>query len=130
MGKKLKDLPNLSPAEWEIMRVMWDHGPMAARDVYAEISKSQTWSSVTVKTLLRRIVKKGWIDYDQIGNCYLYRAAVARDKAVSAAVRDFSNRVLGGVLAPFVAYFAKQNGLTPEDMRQLEEILERHRRGE
>ena len=130
MAKKPKDLPDLSAAEWEVMKVIWEHGPMAARDVYSHLQNDQDWTYVTVKTFLRRVVKKGWLDYDQIGNSYLYRAAVPRDKAVFAAIGGFSNRVLGGVLAPFVAYFAKQNDLTPEDLDQLEQILKHHRRRE
>ena len=128
MTKRAKDLPDLSPAEWEVMKVIWEHGPLAARDVYSHLSGDQTWSYATVKTMLRRVVKKGWVEYDQIGNSYRYRAAAARDKAVFAAVRDFSNRVFDGVLAPFVAYFARQNSLSPEDLDQLEEIIERHRK--
>jgi len=130
VARKAKRLPDLSAAEWEVMKVIWEHGSMAARDVYSHVSGDHTWSHVTVKTLLRRIVKKGWLDYDQIGNSYLYHAVVARDKAIFAAVQDFSNRVLGGVLAPFVAYFARQHDLTSEDLEELEKILERHRRKE
>ena len=128
MAKKPKDLPDLSPAEWEVMKVIWEHGPLAARDVYPHLSGDQPWSYATVKTMLRRVVKKGWVEYDQIGNSYLYRAAVARDKAVFAAVRDFSNRVLDGVLAPFVAYYAEEKDLSPEDLAKLEKIIKRHRK--
>lgn len=130
MRRDPRQLPDLSPAEWDVMTVIWKHGPVAARDVYSHLSEDRTWSYATVKTLLRRIVKKGWVDYDQIGNSYLYRAAVRREKAVFAAIGEFSNRVLDGVLAPFVAYFAKQNDLTPEDLDELEQVLKRHRRKE
>ena len=128
MVRKRKDLPGLSPAEWEVMKVIWEHGPLAARDVNSYLSEDQTWSYATVKTMLRRVVKKGWVDYDQIGNSYLYRAVVGRDKATFSAVGEFSSRVLDGVLAPFVAYFARQNDLSPEDLDQLEEIIKRHRK--
>lgn len=127
MGKRQTGLPNLSPTEWEIMKVMWKHGPMAARDVYARLSEERKWASSTVKTLLRRMVKKGWLDYQQIGNSYLYRGTVPREKALRAAIREFSGRVLDGVLSPFVAYYAEQKNLTPEDLVQLEEILKGHR---
>ncbi len=62
------------------------------------------------------------------GNSFLYRAAVPKKKALRRAVRDFSSRVLDGVLSPFVAYYAEEKDLTPEDVAQLEEILKRYRR--
>lgn len=128
MTGRPKVLPGLSPAEWEVMKAIWEHGPIAARDVFSRLSENQTWSYATVKTLLRRVVKKGWLDYDQVGNSYLYRAAAPRDRAVWAAIQEFSNRVLSGTLAPFVAYFARRNDLSTEDLEQLEEILKQHRR--
>ena len=49
-------------------------------------------------------------------------------EAVFAAVRDFSNRVLDGVLAPFVAYYAEEKDLSAEDLAKLEKIIKRHRK--
>lgn len=130
MTRKSKELPDLSPAEWEVMKVIWDNGPMAARDVYARLKGDGPRSYATVKTLLRRIISKGWLEYDQVGNSYLYRAVVRREKATAAAVREFSGRVLDGVLTPFVANFAAQYTLTPRDLDDLEKIVRRHRRQE
>jgi BlaI family transcriptional regulator, penicillinase repressor len=33
---KTPPLPSLSEAEWEVMKVFWDRGELAARDVYAQ----------------------------------------------------------------------------------------------
>jgi BlaI family penicillinase repressor len=128
--KRAKDLPDLSPAEWDVMKVVWDDGPLAARDVYARLKDGSARSYPTVKTLLRRIVSKGWLAYEQIGNSYLYRAAVPREKAMAAAVKDFSSRVLDGVLAPFVAYFVAHHDLTEEDIDEIEKIVRARRRKE
>ena len=129
MAGKQKLLPGLSVSEWEVMKVLWQHGPLAARDVYSRLQADQNWTYATVKTFLRRAVKKGWLAYDQIGNSFLYRPAVPHEKAVFNAIREFSSRVLEGALTPFVAYFAKQDNLKEEDIAQLEEILKRHRAG-
>ena len=127
MPRKPKDLPNLSPAEWEVMMVCWEHGPMAARDVYARLEGHQQWSYGTVRTLLARTVKKGWLKYDQIGNSYLYRPAVPRHKALEGAVRDFVDRVLGGALSPYVAYLAERGDLTDKELAEIQEMLNRRR---
>ena len=119
----------LSDSEWEVMKVLWEHGPLAARDVYAHVVRSQPWTQGTVKTLLRRMVQKGWLSYTRVGNSFLYRAAVPRQKGLRSAIRQFSERVLGGVLSPFVAYYAEEKHLTPEDVADLEKLLKRHQKG-
>lgn len=112
------------------MTVIWDDGPMPARDVHARLADQQDWAYSTVKTLLRRMVAKGWLEYDQIGNSFLYRPAVHREKAVRRAVREFSARVLNGALAPFVAYYAETHGPTDDDIADLEAIIRQHRKNE
>jgi len=110
------------------MKVVWEGAPMAARDIYAQVAQQRDWAYSTVKTLLRRMVAKGWLDYRRVGNSFLYRAAVPRTRAVRRAVRDFSSSVLDGLLAPFVAYYAEEKGLSPDDLAQLEEIIRQHRK--
>ena len=128
MARSEKEVPRLSASEWEVMKVIWDGGPMAIRDIYSRLSQEQHWAYPTVKTLVRRMVAKGWLDYTRVGNSFLYRAAVPRRKAVRSAVKEFSSRVLDGLLSPFVAYFAEERNLTPEDIAQIEKVLKAQRK--
>ena len=127
MAKQRKKLPVPSESEWAVMKVMWEAGPMAVRDIYRRLSQERDWAYPTVKTLVRRLVGKGWLSYQQVGNSFLYRAAVTQKKAVRSAVKDFSERVLNGLLSPFVAYYADEKGLSPQELAELEEIIKKHR---
>jgi len=117
----------LSAAEWQIMTIVWDGGPMALGDIYGRLENEIRWAYSTVMSLVRRMVCKGWLEYRRVGNSFLYEPAVARAKAVKSAIREFSDRVLGGLLSPFVAYYAEQDRLRSEDLAQLEEILKAQR---
>ena len=125
---KSRQRRELSESEWAVMKVVWDEGPMAMGDVYDRLAGPHDWAYSTVKTLVRRMVAKGWLDAKRVGNSFLYRAAVPKGKAVRSAVEEFSDRVLDGLLSPFVAYYAEQKELSPEDLDQLDEILKRHRK--
>jgi len=116
----------LSDAEWEVMKVVWESGPQAAREIYARIPSERRWAHATVKTILRRLVNKGWLTYTRVGNSFLYEPAVSRRKGLRSAIRCFSDRVLGGSLAPFVAYYAQEKRLTPEDVAQLEKLVKQY----
>ena len=126
MAKNADNRPPLSDAEWEVMKALWADGDMALGDI-CERLKDSDWAYSTVKTLVRRLVEKGWIAYREVGNSFLYRAAVPRERAVRRAVREFSRRVLDGVLSPFVAYYAEEGELSEEDLARLEGIVRRHR---
>lgn len=118
----------LSKAEWEIMKVLWEHGDMALGEVVEKLDDDQAWAYTTVKTFLRRMVSKGWVSDRKVGGSYLYKGKVARNRAVGQAVKEFSQRVLNGVLTPFVAYYAEDKGLSDQEIEELQMILDECRR--
>ena len=127
MPKRNADMPEPSNAEWAVLNALWDAGPMAAGEIFKIVERERDWSYSTVRTLLTRLVEKGWLDARRVGNSYLYSAAVPRRKAVRSAVHEFTGRVLDGLLSPFVAYYAEEHDLSEEDLRRLEEIIRRHK---
>jgi len=118
--------PAISNAEWEVMKVLWANGPMAARDVYAALPHDNEWAIKTVKTLLARLVAKGALEYEQIGNSYLYRPAVTREQVTREEVRGFIQRILDGSIEPLLAHFIEEHGdLSDEEARRLRQLLEK-----
>lgn len=125
------NVPRLSELEWEVMKPLWENGPMAARDIYQAVPDEQGWAYKTLKTMLARLVKKGAINYDQIGNSYLYRAAYTREEMTRATMGSFLERVFDGALQPFLAYFAES--VDEDELKVLRSELariERQRRQE
>ncbi len=119
------ELPSLSKAEWEIMKILWDKGPMAARDIFAAVPTKHEWAYKTVKTLLSRLVSKGAVEYDQIGNSYLYRPACPRDKMTEVEVRSFFNRVLDGSVSTMLSYFVKNRELSTDQVDEIRKVIEK-----
>lgn len=108
MARKSSEPPKLSEMEWEVMKPLWERGAMAARDIYEAIPKEFGWAYETVKTMLSRLVKKGALSYDQIGNSYLYRPVYTRGEITREATGSFVRRVFDGALSLFVAQFVEQ----------------------
>ena len=123
---KSKNVPRLSELEWEILKPLWERGPMAARDVYGAVPKRYGWAYKTVKTMLARLVKKGALTYDQIGNSYLYRPTYSRAEMTRAATGSFIERVFDGGLQPFVAHFAAH--VSEDELKMLRTELARLQR--
>ena len=124
--------PKLSDAEWDVLKAFWEKGPLAARDVFEAVSGERAWSYRTVKTMLSRLVTKGALTYEQVGNSYLYRPAYSRDEITRAATGSFIDRVFDGALRPFVAHFAEsisdeELALLKSEIRAIEERKRRER---
>lgn len=120
--------PQLSPAEWEVMKVIWDHGPLAARDVFARLPDQRGWAYKTVKTLLSRLVAKDALAYTAVGNSYLYRAAVDRRRMTRAEVRSVFERLISEACSPVLAQFIEEADLSDAEIRQLKRRLDEKRK--
>jgi BlaI family penicillinase repressor len=123
MSPKENSTPQLSPAEWEIMKILWEAGPLAARDVFARLPNKRSWAYKTVKTLLSRLVAKGALAYEQIGNSYLYRPAVGREQATRQEVRNVFQRLASEAFSPVLAQFIDEAELSAEEIRELKRLL-------
>lgn len=113
----------ITEAEWRVMEVLWE-GPRTSREVVERLAADTGWSPKTVKTLLGRLVRKGALGYEEIGNRYLYRPQVTHGQAVRAEGRSFVERVFGGDAASALLHFARQTELSPAEVEELERLLE------
>ena len=120
--------PSISNAEWEVIRALWRRGAMAARDVYAALPEGHGWAYKTVKTLLSRLVAKGAVEYEQVGNSYLYRPVYTREQMTRKEVKGFVDRVLEGSLMPLLAHFIEDRDLDDEELEQLTRLVEKEGR--
>lgn len=122
-------LPDISDAEWQVMKVLWEKEPLAARDVYEALPAGHGWAIKTVKTLLSRLVAKGAVTYEQVGNSYLYRSSVNQDHMTRKEVRGFLDRVIAGSAAPIMTHFIEETDLSDDDIRRLRALLEKKEKG-
>ena len=118
-------LPNISDAEWEVMRVLWERSPLSANDVVQDLGARKSWSPATIKTMLNRLVKKGALAYEAQGKRYLYRPRVAQAQCVQSESRSFLERVFGGAVVPMLNQFVQTAKLSPEQIAELRRILDR-----
>ena len=120
----MAQVSNISEAEWEVIKVLWDAGPMTAGQVVEALAHSRSWAPRTVKTLLSRLVRKGAVRCDVQDKKHLYRAAITRSAATRREARSFLSRVFDGALVPAVVTFLKESELSSADLQQLRKILD------
>ena len=122
----MHELPELTKAEWLIMKCCWNKGKCTARDVYEEMLKQKTWRYQTVKTMLDRLEQKGYVKLSKIGPICLFEPAVSQTRVMGKALDAFVGTVLDGALAPVFAHLAKGKRLTQADIESLKKLVEQH----
>ena len=120
-------IPQISEAEWEVMKVLWDAGSGMAAEVIARLEGQQDWAQKTVKTLLNRLVKKGALDFEVRGKSYVYRPKVTREACAASESRSFLARVFDGAAAPALVHLLKHGRLSESEAAELRRILDEER---
>lgn len=120
----MSKIPQISDAEWHVMKILWNNSPMTAMNVIKRLDESKNWKPKTVKTLLRRLVDKKAIDYIIEGRTYCYRPLVKENECVKAETQSFLEKVFNGSLKLLVESFIKEGRLSPEELQSLKKILE------
>ncbi|MCU0726909.1 MAG: BlaI/MecI/CopY family transcriptional regulator [Planctomycetes bacterium] len=106
------------------MSVLWERHPLDALAVARAVASRHDWSARTVKTLLSRLAAKGALGFDRDGRRYLYSPRVTLERCGREASRTFLDRVFGGAVRPALLYFVRESDLTPEEVAEMERLLD------
>jgi len=121
-------IPAISEAEWDVMKIVWDHGPLTSGDVVKRLADERDWKPRTIKTLLARLVQKGAVAANESEGKYLYAARVTREALQKREGRSFLARVFDGAVAPALVHFIQDAELSPQQINELKKILDRESR--
>ncbi|MNI05751.1 Penicillinase repressor [compost metagenome] len=120
----MKDVPQISDAEWEVMKVLWSKAPRTANEVIEALADQTDWKPKTIRTLLNRLAQKQAITYSQENRIYAYFPLVTEDECVKYETNSFLKRIYGGAFKPLLVNFLKEEQLSPEDIKELKKILD------
>ena len=119
-----------TPAEWKILRIVHVQDSCAARQVVATAAESFGWSASTVKTLLRRLVDKGHLQTERVGNSFLYSPSESALKLLCRAADGLLANAIDDAVGPLLAYMVKKSSLTQADLNDLRDLLDEKEAGQ
>jgi predicted transcriptional regulator len=124
MRKTHLNLPDLSPAQREIMEIVWERGEVTANEVRSALSETREVARNTVRTLIERMEEKGWLKHRAEGRTFFYTAARPRQATIGQKVREIVETVCGGSPEALVTALLDYRGLRPEELKRIRQLLD------
>lgn len=118
-------LPQISQAEYEVMKIVWEYTPISTNQVIEKLAPTSSWNPKTIQTMLLRLVKKGALSKEKEGRVFVYYPLVQKEEYRSNASKNFLNRFYGGALGSMVLNFIQQDQLSDEEIKELRNMLDR-----
>lgn len=119
-----RKLPPVSPAETEILRLVWQLGKATVQEVYDRLPLGRNIANATVQTLLRRLEKKGYVKHHVRGKAHVFFPAVKKEAVIKRSVNDFVDRLFGGDPVPLIQHLAEHGRIRPQDIERLRQVIE------
>lgn len=125
MPKKSEE--RLTRREREIMNAVFALGNRAsADDIRARLVSPPTDSSVRV--MLARLEKKGYLKHQQEGPRYIYSATISPAAAKRTALQQFLQTFFGGSLKQMMTALVTEASWTDQELDALKDEIQRVRR--
>ena len=116
-------MKELTKAEEQIMQYLWKLKKGFLKDV-VEMFPEPRPAYTTVSTVVRVLVKKGFIDFNTYGKVHEYFPKVAKNtyakKHFAGVFSGFFDQSASG----FTSFFAKETDLSLTDLEEMRKIIE------
>ncbi|AIC93081.1 penicillinase repressor BlaI [Shouchella lehensis] len=119
-----KNMPSISDAEWEVMKVLWKNPPKSASQVVTELKALVDWKPKTIRTHLDRLTKKEIIKVNRDERLYTFTPLFSEDECKRAETNSFIKRVHDGTTKSMMLQFIEDETLTKEDLQELRSLLD------
>ena len=113
----------ISAAESQVMETLWLRGPLTPEEIIAATAKANDWGAGTVRTLIARLLRKGFLAGARQEGGYVYKPLINRADYVGSETQLLLDRLFGGEVAPLVAHFVSAQKLTTADFKKLKKLI-------
>jgi len=121
----MRELPKISEAELEVMKVLWVESPQTANEIIERLESTTDWKPKTIRTLINRLVQKEAVSYHQEkGRLYTYYPLVSQESYLQVETKSLLKRFYGAAFKPLLVNFLKEEKLSSEDINELKRILD------
>jgi predicted transcriptional regulator len=121
-----RKLQAVSPAETEILRLVWQLDKATVQEVCDSLPSKRKIAYATVQTLLRRLERKGYLRHHIRGKAHVFYPAVESEKVIKRSVNDFLDRLFGGDPVPLMQYLAEHGKIDADDIERLKQLTDKN----
>ncbi|NMH68999.1 CopY/TcrY family copper transport repressor [Bacillus sp. RO3] len=119
-----EDKPEITNSEWEVMRVVWTLKEVTSKEISSVLQEKKEWKPATTKTFIGRLVKKGMLTTEKIGNRFIYRAGVSEEESLKTLKSGLFTHICSRAVGKTIADLIEEATLSHDDISLLEQVLE------
>ncbi len=112
----------LTKAEEQIMKYLWKLEQAFMKDLLNEFSPPKP-ATTTVATLLRRMIDKGVVGYNEFGKVRQYYPKIRKSEYFSKHINGLIKNYFNNSASQFASFFTTETDLSEKELNELKDIV-------
>lgn len=122
----MKKLPQISEAEFEVMKIVWKESPISTNEITDRLVRTTSWSPKTIQTLIKRLVTKGALTYEKHSRMFVYTPLVSEDEYIGQESSSFLKRFYNGNISAMLSAYLEHDRLSETELSALRSLLDKN----
>jgi predicted transcriptional regulator len=114
----------LTPAELEIMQILWDRESAFVNDILAELLDPKPAYN-TVSTIVRILEQKGYLAHKAYGRSHEYYPIIDRESYTKDFMVNVLNNFFGGSASRMVSFLSSNESISLEETDEILKLLQK-----
>ena len=119
----MSKLPQISEAEFEVMKVIWKYAPISTNEVTEKLTQTTDWSPKTIQTMLKRLVTKKALTYEKQSRVFVYNPLVPETEYIRQESNSFLNKYYNGNIVSMLTSYLEDDKLSKTELDTLRHLL-------
>lgn len=120
------EVPKIHEGEYRFCLILWKHEPVTAAQLAKLCLEQLGWKRTTTYTIIKRLGERGILKNEN----GLVTSLVSKDEAQACEIDELVEKKFEGSLPTFVAAFTKRQDLSERELDEVQQMIDRIRRGE
>ena len=117
------NIPKIFNSEYRFCLILWEHEPINSTKLAVLCKDQLGWSRPTTYTVIRRLAERNVLKNENT----IVSSLVTKEQVQQAEMAEMMDKTFEGSVPAFIAAFANSKRLTPADIAQLEELIDKYK---
>jgi BlaI family transcriptional regulator, penicillinase repressor len=115
--------PSPTPAELQLLRVLWSRGPSTVREVHEALYAGTDTAYTTSLKLMQNLHAKGLVKRDDSQRQHVYSAVAKEGDTLQGVVRGLIDRAFDGSAAALAMHALEARPASAAELADLKELI-------
>ena len=120
----MKNQPQPSDFELQILGVLWERGEATARQVLESLPDNKPRAYTSVLSVMQVMEKKGFLAHRLEGKTNIYRAKVTQSRIMGGVMGRLVDLVFGGRRTAVLQTLLEDKSLSLEELAEMRRVIE------